>query len=204
VTTILHIDASPRGAASWSRRVGSDLMARLLRRYPDARVLHRDLAVAPPPYIDGVFANAILRPAEQHDAAERDALGYSEAAIAELELADVLVITAPMNNYTVPATLKSWIDHIVRVRRTFVTGPQGKVGLLRDRPTYVVTASGGHHTGETAWQPDFLTPYLRAVLATIGITDVSFLPMEGMTRGTDSVAASSAAARAWLDARFPV
>lgn len=201
--TILHIEVGPRGERSWSRRFGMEVLHRLQHRYPDARVLRRDLAAAPPPLIDAVFADAILRPAEEWTAEERDALGYSEQAIGELEAADVVLIATPMNNYTVPATLKVWIDHIVRIRRTFVGTPQGKVGLLPDRPTYVVTASGGYHSGGgAAVQPDFLTPYLRAILATIGIKDVRFLSLQGMTRGPEAVARATEAAHATLDEWF--
>ena len=165
-------------------------------------MVRRDLAANPPPAIDAAFANAILRRPEEWNAADRDALGYSEQVIGELEAADVVVIATPMNNYTVPATLKTWIDHVVRIRRTFVGTPQGKVGLLRDRPTYIVTVAGGYHAGEEALQPDFLTPYLRAILATIGIHDVRFLTLQGVTRGPDAVALACESARATMDAWF--
>jgi FMN-dependent NADH-azoreductase len=201
--SILYIAVSPRGAESWSHRFGEELLARLERRHPAAKVVRRDLAARPPPQIDAAFANAILRRPEEWTAADRDALGYSEQVIGELEAADVVVIATPMNNYTVPATLKTWIDHVVRIRRTFAGTPQGKVGLLRDRPTYIVTVAGGYHAGEEALQPDFLTPYLRAILATIGIHDVRFLMLQGMTRGEDTIARACAAARALMDQWLP-
>jgi FMN-dependent NADH-azoreductase len=204
MTTILYIAVSPRGPGSWSRRLGTDLLARLERRHPGARVVRRDLAADPPPPIDAAFADAILRRPEDWDAADRDALGYSEQVIGELEVADVVAIATPMNNYTVPATLKTWIDHVVRIRRTFAGTPEGKVGLLRDRPTYVVTVAGGYHAGDAAGlQPDFLTPYLRAILATIGIHDVRFLAAQGVTRGPDAVAHARAAARTTIDEWLP-
>jgi len=202
MTTILHIEVSPRGEQSWSRRFGAELLARLLRQHPGATVVRRDLAAHPPPLIDAAFANAAVRPPETWDAAHRDALGYSEQVIGELEAADIVLIATPMNNYTVPATLKAWIDHIVRIRRTFVSTPQGKVGLLRDRPTYIVTGAGGHHAGDDALQPDFLTPYLAAILATIGIRDVHFLALQGLTRGPDSVECACENARARMDEWF--
>jgi FMN-dependent NADH-azoreductase len=202
MTAILYLEVSPRGAEAWSRRIGTDLLARLQRRHPGARVIHRDLAANPPPLIDAAFATAILRRPEEHDATDRDALGYSEQVIGELEAADLLAIATPMNNYTVPATLKTWIDHVVRIRRTFVGTPQGKVGLLRDRPTYIVTVAGGYHMGEGVLQPDFLTPYLRAILATIGIHNVRFLTLQGVTRGAEAAARATDHARATLDDWF--
>jgi FMN-dependent NADH-azoreductase len=204
MTTILFLEVSPRGPRSWSRRIGAELLQRLQRQHPDARVIRRDLAANPPPAIDAVFADAILKPQDEWNAAERDTLGYSEQVIGELEAADVVLISTPMNNYTVPATLKTWIDHVVRIRRTFVGSPKGKVGLLHDRPTYIVTAAGGYHEGDgDAVQPDFLTPYLRAILATIGIHDVHLLTLQGVTRGPDAVTRASAHARATMDAWFP-
>jgi FMN-dependent NADH-azoreductase len=199
MSAILYITASPRGEQSWSRRIGDAWVDRLATRYRDARFIRRDLAADPPPGIGAAFADAILKRADERSAAERDALGYSEQVIGELEAADHVVIATPMNNYTVPATLKTWIDHVVRARRTFMSTPSGKVGLLPDRPTWLITSSGGHHTGEAARQPDFLTPYLRAVLATIGIHDLRVHSLEGLTRGPDAVAKARAEADAALE-----
>jgi FMN-dependent NADH-azoreductase len=123
----------------------------------------------------------------------------SEALIRELEAADVLVIATPMNNYGVPAPLKAWIDQIVRINRTFRSTPAGKVGLLRDRPAWLVVASGGWFTGPspigTPAQPDFLTGYVRAILATIGIKSLSVVTLEGVTRGPDVAAKAMERAR---------
>jgi FMN-dependent NADH-azoreductase len=93
-----------------------------------------------------------------------------------------------MHNYTVPATLKLWIDHIARVRRTFNVSPQGKIPLLRDRPVFVAVSSGGRFSGERVRQPDFLTPYLKAILGMIGLHDLTFFSVEGTAFGADAVA----------------
>jgi FMN-dependent NADH-azoreductase len=114
----------------------------------------------------------------------------------------VLVIGTPMHNFTVPAPLKAWIDQIVRIHRSFRSTPSGKLGLLPDRPSFVVIASGGYFTGPspggTPAQPDHLRPYLRDILATIGITSLTFIILEGMSRGPEAVATALAAARARL------
>ncbi len=203
-SSILHVDCSPRIGASFSRRLGGELMARLATLHPDARIVTRDLAADPPPYVDEGRAIAMLMPREQRGEPEAAALACSETLIGELEASDMLVISTPMHNYSVPAPLKAWIDHVVRIRRTFRSTPEGKIGLLRDRPTIVVTASGGFHSSEPARQPDYLTPYLRAILATIGIRDVAFHNLEGMGRGPDAVARALDGARAWLDERLPL
>jgi FMN-dependent NADH-azoreductase len=102
----------------------------------------------------------------------------AEQLIQEVECADVVVIGTPMNNFTVPSVLKAWIDQILRVDRTMKSTPTGKVGMLQDRPVFVAIASGGVFTGDRANQPDFLTPYLTAVLGCIGLHAVHYLPLQ--------------------------
>lgn len=177
-----------------------EIVARLQRLHPDARVIDRDLAADPPPHPDLTLYDAILSPADNAD--PRFAL--SETLIGELESADWVVIGTPMNNFTVPSTLKAWIDHIVRIRRTFASTPAGKVGLLRDRPVVVVSAHGGFCGDTPPGQPDCLTPYLRTIFHTIGIGQVEFIRLEGMTRGPESVARALGSARDWLDRRLPL
>lgn len=186
---ILYISCSPKGAEAISDRFARQVLRRLRDRHPAAKIGHRDLALTPPPFVDAAFCAAIANPAE--DAA---AFAASDGLIEELERADALVIATPMHNYTVPAVLKAWIDQVVRIRRTFASTPAGKVGTLKDRPVFIVVASGGWFTGPspagTPAQPDFLTPYIRAVLNTIGLTTVHLLTLEGVTRGPDALTAA--------------
>ncbi|VVO35529.1 FMN-dependent NADH-azoreductase [Pseudomonas fluorescens] len=100
----------------------------------------------------------------------------------------MVVIGTPMHNFTVPAALKVWIDHIARVRRTFNVGAAGKTSLLSDRPVFVAVSSGGIFSGERPRQPDFLTPYLKAVLGMIGLHDLAFFSVEGTAFGPEAVA----------------
>jgi FMN-dependent NADH-azoreductase len=182
MTTILQILVSPRPQA-FSRQMAGEVVAHIIRRYPSARVVSRDLAAEPPPHPDRELYDAILSATPDDD--PRFAL--SETYIRELEAADFVVIGTPVNNFTVPSTLKAWIDHIVRIRRTFRSTPQGKIGMLRDRPLIVVSAHGGYVTIPPT-QPDFLTDYVRTVFETIGISSVEFLRLEGMSRGPEAVA----------------
>ena len=203
--TILYLTCSPRGALAHSRTISSELVARLLATYPAACVIERDLVATPPSFVDSGFATGILATPPDFGHA---ALATSEALIAELEACDAVVIGTPMNNYTVPATLKAWIDQIVRIHRTFRSTPQGKVGMLRDRPIYIVIASGGYFTGPspsgTPAQPDFLTTYLRAIFGTIGITDLQFITLEGLSRGPEALAQALEAGRVRIDALLPL
>lgn len=199
---ILYISCSPKGAAAVSGRFGQQVLDRLRARYPSVTINRRDLALAAPPFVDSAFCAAIINPAG--DAA---AFGASDVLIDELERADAVVIATPMHNYTVPAALKAWIDQVVRIRRTFASTPAGKVGILKDRPVFVVVAAGGWFTGPsptgTPAQPDFLTPYLRAVLNTIGLTTIHILTLEGVTRGSDALATAWANATQSLERIVP-
>jgi FMN-dependent NADH-azoreductase len=152
-----------------------------------------------PPHPDLVLYEAILSPTADDDA--RFAL--SERMIGELEVADVVVIGTPMNNFTVPSTLKAWIDHIVRIRRTFRSSPEGKIGMLRDRPVIVVSAHGGYCGDAPQMQPDFLTPYLRAIFRTIGIETTAFVRLEGLSRGPEAIARALDYAYGWIERDLP-
>jgi FMN-dependent NADH-azoreductase len=203
MTNILHLRCSPRGAAAFSSVMAEEVIARLLQHHSNAEIVFRDLSANPPPLVDAGFSAAILgAPGEVPPA-----LVQSEALIRELEAADVLVIATPMHNYGVPAVLKAWVDQIVRIHRTFASTPRGKVGKLPDRSAWLVVASGGWFSGPSPSgapaQPDFLTPYVRAVLSTIGINDLHILTLEGVTRGADIAEAAIGRARSALDRALP-
>jgi FMN-dependent NADH-azoreductase len=188
IMKILHLICSPRGQASESYRLSQKIIGYLLDSQPTATVVVRPLggAVA---NLDESYATALG--GTERSFAELFAEGSmsrSEELIQELESADFVVIATPMHNFTVPVALKAWIDHVVRVRRTFNVTAQGKLGALRDRPVFVAVSSGGRFSGERTHQPDFLTPYLRAILGTIGLHDLTFFSVEGSE--PDAVAAA--------------
>lgn len=201
--TALFLACSPKGEGSVSTVFAREVVDRLRLLYPTIRVVHRDLAAETPTLVDGPFCQEIMMPG-----ADAAAFAASDALIGELDAADVVVLATPMHNYAVPAVLKAWIDQVVRIHRSFVSTAQGKVGRLRDRPVFVVVASGGWFTGFSPAgapaQPDFLTPYLRAILGTIGLRQVHFLTLEGVTRGEDALARALDGARARLADLLPV
>jgi FMN-dependent NADH-azoreductase len=119
-----------------------------------------------------------------------------------VEQADVLVISTPMHNFSLPSALKAWIDHVARVRRTFTISAQGKTALLRDRPVFIAIASGGRFSGERARQPDYLTPYLRDVLNMIGLHDLRFFSVQGTAMGPQAIDEARALAEDQLRAHF--
>jgi FMN-dependent NADH-azoreductase len=186
---ILHVSCSPRGEAAESYRLAQKIIGLLLQREPAATLVNRVIGGGALSHIDGSYATALG--ATQQTTAEifpEGSMSQSEELIRELESSDVVVIGTPMHNFTVPSTLKAWIDHVVRVRRTFNTTAEGYVGTLRDRPVYVAVSSGGRYSGDRARQPDFLTPYLKAILGTIGLRNLTFFSLEGSARGAEAEA----------------
>lgn len=173
---ILHIDCSPR-PDSHSRQLSASIMEKLLAVAPDATIVRRDLVADPLPHTAPDYAAALASAAGML-AASSDAFKLSERLIGEVEAADVIVVGTPMNNFTVPSVLKAWLDQLLRVGRTIQPTPEGKVGMLRDRPVYVGIASGGVFTGERANQPDFLTPYLTLAFDCVGLKSLQFLPVQ--------------------------
>ncbi|BAP42681.1 FMN-dependent NADH-azoreductase [Pseudomonas sp. StFLB209] len=180
---VLLINASPMGQDSHAHRLAEELLASLGHQQVDIERLERDLGRDPLPPLSAGYAQA-LTTVTPFDA---PLFELSEALIGELENSDVLLIATPMHNFTVPAALKLWIDYVLRIHRTFSAGPDGKTGLLKDRPVYVLVGSGGFHQGERARQPDFLTSYLRHVLNTLGLFDVHFSYLQGLVFGAEAV-----------------
>lgn len=196
--TLLHISASPRGDASHSRKVGHALVEHLGDGQPTLRVVVRDLAHPVLPHLDRDFVEASLMREEQRRPQHLAALSLSETLVDELERADLVVIDTPIHNFTVPSSLKAWIDHVVRPNRTFRHGPSGKVGMLRDRPVYLVAACGGSFQGGPGGQTDFMTPYLRYVLGVIGISSIETLLLENLNRGKEQLDMAMSGASQWI------
>lgn len=195
---VLVIESSPK-TESFSRAATEALLARLTAVHSNAEIVRRDLGMAPPPHVDAEFVRGMRLSTEARATEARDPMLLSEALIAELKNCDLLVIATPMHNYTVPSALKAWIDHVVRARHSFDFAPQGKVGLLADRPTYLITVSGDPR-GAEGDQPDFLVPYLLAILKTIGITSVEALSVQRTARVSDPLAPLAG----WLDQVLPL
>jgi FMN-dependent NADH-azoreductase len=173
---ILHIDSSPR-RESHSRELSAAIVQKLLEVAAGASITRRDLGLEPLPHTVAGYAAALASPATLA-APPKGSLDVSEALIQEVEAADVIVIGTPMYNYTIPSTLKAWIDQILRVDRTMKSTPDGKVGMLRDRPVFIGVASGGVFAGDRANQPDFVTPYLTLALNSVGLKTLQFLPLQ--------------------------
>lgn len=177
---VLHIVCSSRGIESESTRLGLDIIQHLSEITPLSKTFTRTVAENGITNIDRDYATSQQAAV---DVSEKGTAACSDQLISELEQADVLIISTPMHNFSLPSALKSWIDHIARVRRTFTIGADGKTGLLRDRPVYIAIASGGKFSGDRARQPDYLTPYLTAILNMLGLHALVFFSVEGTAMG---------------------
>jgi len=180
-TKVLEVSASARKVSSASRQLTRDLIAALDDRYGDVETTRRDLANGIP-LVDEAWIEANFAPDESRTEAHREALAFSDALVAEISEADVIVIGAPLYNFTIPAALKAWIDMIARARLTFRYTENGPEGLLRNKKAYIVVATGGVPVGSPA---DFATPYLRHALAFVGITDVEFVAADKLNSQTE-------------------
>jgi FMN-dependent NADH-azoreductase len=167
---ILHLDASARVQTSNSRMLSRALVERLGQEY-DVTITYRDVKSGLP-YVDEMMIGAYYTAPDQRTDEQKSAIALSDALVDELEAADVIVAGVPMYNFSVPASFKAWIDLVARVGRTFRYTDTGPVGLLRNKTMYVLVATGGTAIGSDI---DYVSGYLRHVLAFIGITDVHFV-----------------------------
>lgn len=186
---ILQILSSARPStgpqSSSSSALAEALGSQLAARHPGAQRQVRDLGRQPHPILDGAALQALFTPAEQRSPEQAARVALDDALIAELMAADVIVLAAPMYNFSVPVQLKAWIDAISRAGVTFSYNPSGPVGLVKGKTVYVVTTRGGVHRGQPF---DQLVPYLRTVLGFLGMTDVHIIYAEGLAYGPDAAA----------------
>lgn len=175
----LHIKSSINGAHSYSAKLGYGLINKLRNRYPELKVVTRDLQEEGIPHLVGQTFAAFFVPSEELTLEQEEMLRISDRSIEEVMHADFLIIDAPMYNFGIPSQLKAWLDQISRAGITFEYGPDGPKGLINDTKTYIAMASGGIYSEGPAQQMDFVGPYLKTILAFLGLTDVAVLRAEG-------------------------
>ena len=172
MSKLLVVEASPRGAYSVSRQ----LAARFADEWSSKQggnVAVRDLATSHVPYISLPWIGGAFTPAEQHSPEMDQAIKVSDDYIAELLAADEIVIATPMYNFSIPALLKSWIDHVVRAGVTFSMSYEG---LVKGKKATVIIASGGNFAPGTPYASlNVASNYLKQILGFIGITDVTII-----------------------------
>ena len=179
--TILNVISSPR-QGSFSIQLADGIIEKLQTANPGSTVVVRDVATHPFPHLEEVHIQSIRSPAADHSPEQKEAARHSDEVIAEVKAADVIIIGAPMYNFGIPSTLKSWIDHLARANMTFRYTAEGPEGLVTGKKVYVALASGGVYSTGPAAAYDQVTPYLKTVLGFLGMTDVTVVRIEGLAK----------------------
>lgn len=187
MTRILHVNSSVRHADSISRKVTAEFLNKWQAKEPNTVIVERDLAANPLPHLTEQTLGAFFTAPEKRTAEQAKIAKLSESLVQELFDADVIVIGAPMYNFSITSGLKAWIDHVARAGITFKYGESGPVGLLTGKKVYIFTSRGGIYSHGPAAVLDFHGTYLRAVLGFIGLTDVTFIHSEGLSMGEASL-----------------
>jgi FMN-dependent NADH-azoreductase len=177
---LLQINTSLFSAEGQSSRLAATFVEAWRARHPEDRVVLRDLAAEPVPHLDAERFRAFGTPPAERSEAQRAAVAQSDALIAELEAAGVIVLGLPMYNFGVPSTLKAYFDHVARAGVTFRYTADGPQGLLGGKKAYVLAARGGRYAGTPM---DTQSDFVRQFLGFLGIRDVEFIYAEGLAMG---------------------
>ncbi|NMM04793.1 NAD(P)H-dependent oxidoreductase [Polaromonas sp.] len=196
MSKLLHIDSSILGGNSVSRQLTAQIVASWRAAHPATEVSYLDLAVDTPSHLSAESLGfrmpagaAALTAAQQRENA------ISETLVAQFLAADVVVVGAPLYNFAIPTQLKSWIDRIAQVGRTFTYTDKGPVGLAGGKTVIVASARGGvYSTSDAGNAMEHQESYLKTVLGFMGVTDVRFVRAEGLAMGEAAKTAALAAA----------
>jgi FMN-dependent NADH-azoreductase len=178
--TLLQINSSVFGDNGQSSQLNQQLVQEWLAKNPEGKVVKRDLTQDVIPHLDSTRVSAFFTPADKRSAEQQTIVDYSDALINEIQQADAIVIGAPMYNFSIPSQLKSYLDHLARAGVTFKYTETGPVGLLDNKPVYIVTTRGGVHKNLPS---DSLTGFLKTFLNFIGLHDLHFIYAEGLNMG---------------------
>jgi FMN-dependent NADH-azoreductase len=182
---LLHIDASIQGANSASRQLSAAVVERLRKAMPDSEITYRDLAAEPLSHLSGEHLAAAQGATPESPALQQD-LAASQAALEVFLAADIVVIGAPMYNFSIPSQLKAWIDRILVAGKTFRYGAAGLEGLAGNKRVIIAISRGGlYGPGAPAAVLEHLETYLRGVFGFIGVTNPELIVAEGLRLGPE-------------------
>lgn len=183
MATLLIINSSPR-SNSVSRQLTARFAEDWKARNPGSRVIERDLSAAALPFVTESWIQASYTPEAKRSPEHVATLALSDTLVDELLQADVIALGVPMHNFSVPASLKAWIDLVVRAGKTFSYGETGPKGLIpSDKKVIVIGTRGGPYMPNGAM--DFQAPYLKHMLGFIGLTNVSFIHVDKQGMGDE-------------------
>lgn len=177
---LLHIDSSIMGPLSASRELTKSIVAALKKAAPAAEVVYVDLASQPLDHLTGPEAGA-QRGASVQDEATKTLVARNDKVLEDFLAADVIVIGAPMYNFSLPSQLKAWLDRLAVVGKTFRYTATGPEGLVKGKRVIVASSRGGFHSeGYPTAFVDHQEKYIKVMFAFLGITDLSFVRAEGL------------------------
>jgi FMN-dependent NADH-azoreductase len=177
---LLHIDSSILGQGSVSRVLSAEIVAALRTSHPDIEVTYRDLAAHPIAHLTAIQLPAIRGGAVPASSTPQDV----SAALDEFLAADVVVVGAPMYNFSIPSQLKAWIDRIAVAGKTFRYTEKGPEGLAGAKKLIIASSRGGFVGSDTPFAAlDHQESYLRTLFGFLGITNITFVRAEGVALG---------------------
>jgi FMN-dependent NADH-azoreductase len=185
MTKLLHIDSSVLGPHSVSRQVSAAIVDRLRQTTPGLEITYRDLTTAPLAHLSGAHLAAAQGMVSADPAVQQD-LATAQAVLAEFLATDIVVIGAPMYNFSIPSQLKAWIDRIVVAGKTFKYDAQGPEGLAGNKRVIIAVSRGGYYGADTPMAAlEHLETYLRGIFGFIGVTALEFIAADGIQVGPE-------------------
>ena len=182
MTCLLRLDASARTDGSHSRELADFFQSQWVQAFPDGKIVVRDVNTPAVPHVTELMIRGFQSPPENRTDEMKKAIAISDELIGELKLADYLLISVPMYNFSVPSALKAWIDQVVRGGETFAMEDNGFKGLLETKKAFICTAYGaaGYRNAGPMASLNFLEPYLQGLFGFLGVQDFEFFAAEGM------------------------
>src|SRR5512144_609354 len=202
---LLQIDSSILGTQSATRELGAALVAKWQREHPRGEIRYVDLAREPLNHLTGELLGAESVPVDQRSPELQRDVEAGQRAIEDFLAADVIVVGAPMYNFSIPSELKAWIDRIAVAGKTFRYTEKGPEGLAKGKKVIIVSARGGiYSAGSQAAGLDFQENYLRGVFGFLGISDIEFARAEGLNYGPAQREQAMTAALGAIAAELPL
>lgn len=202
MTTLLHLDASPRTERSLTRTLSAAFVSSWMKRRPDDRVIRRDVGLQPPPALTEEWIAAAFTAPSERSLAQQRTLALSDTLIDELEQADVVILGTPMHNYGMPTALKAWVDHVVRIGRTFsfdlARGDAPLRPIMAGKQLALLTSAGefGFEPGGMRESMNHLDTHIQAIQHYLGIAECHHIAVEYQEFGDDRHERSVVAAKA--------
>jgi len=177
---ILHLISSMQGKESYSIKLGHAIVEKIQEKYPGSTLEELNLVDIEIPHLSPAVLRTFFIPGEQLTEEEKESIRISDEVVRQLLAADIIIIGAPLYNFTIHTALKAWIDHITRAGITFGYGENGPVGKVTGKKVYVAMSSGGVYSEGPGKANDFVAPYLKAFLGFLGMTDLTVFRAEGL------------------------